>query len=74
MFVADYVLMEYGTGALMAVPAHDERDHDFAKAFDLEIREVVARGGERRAGPSLTWADQGERLVNSGRFDGKRNR
>src|ERR671937_635899 len=45
MFVADYVLMEYGTGAIMAVPAHDQRDHDFATAFGLEIREVIA-GGE----------------------------
>ena len=42
MFVSDYVLMEYGTGAIMAVPAHDERDYDFAKAFDLPIRRVVA--------------------------------
>ena len=41
MFVADYVLMEYGTGAIMAVPAHDQRDFDFAKTFDLEIRRVV---------------------------------
>jgi len=41
MFVADYVLMEYGTGAIMAVPAHDERDFAFAKKFDLEIRRVV---------------------------------
>jgi leucyl-tRNA synthetase len=41
MFVADYVLMEYGTGALMAVPGHDERDYDFAKQFDLPIRYVV---------------------------------
>ena len=41
MFVADYVLMEYGTGAIMAVPAHDGRDYDFAKRFDLPIRRVV---------------------------------
>ena len=41
MFVADYVLMEYGTGAIMAVPAHDTRDHDFARAFDLPIRRVI---------------------------------
>ncbi len=42
MFVADYVLMEYGTGAIMAVPAHDERDYAFAQAFDLPIRQVIA--------------------------------
>src|SRR5437764_6234526 len=41
MFVADYVLMEYGTGAIMAVPAHDERDYAFAQAFDLPIRRVI---------------------------------
>jgi leucyl-tRNA synthetase len=46
MFVSDYVLMEYGTGAVMAVPAHDASDHAFAKAFDLEIREVVAGGDD----------------------------
>src|SRR5437588_4045546 len=42
MFVADYVLMEYGTGAIMAVPAHDERDYAFAKDFELPIRRVIA--------------------------------
>src|SRR5205823_149105 len=41
MYVADYVLMEYGTGAIMAVPAHDERDYAFAKAFRLPIKRVV---------------------------------
>jgi leucyl-tRNA synthetase len=41
MYVADYVLMEYGTGAIMAVPGHDERDHAFARAFDLPIRRVI---------------------------------
>jgi leucyl-tRNA synthetase len=49
MFVADYVLMEYGTGAIMAVPAHDQRDHDFARAFGLEIRQVVAPADEEPA-------------------------
>src|ERR1700735_4060132 len=42
MYVADYVLMEYGTGAIMAVPAHDERDYAFARAFGLPIRRVIA--------------------------------
>ena len=41
MYVADYVLMEYGTGAIMAVPGHDERDYAFARAYDLPIRRVI---------------------------------
>ncbi|WP_368503500.1 leucine--tRNA ligase [Alkalihalophilus sp. As8PL] len=45
IWIADYVLVSYGTGAIMAVPAHDERDYEFAKTFDLDIVEVVA-GGE----------------------------
>jgi leucyl-tRNA synthetase len=45
MYVADYVLMEYGTGAIMAVPAHDERDREFAEAFDLPIHEVIDEDG-----------------------------
>ncbi|WP_332698102.1 leucine--tRNA ligase [Halalkalibacter lacteus] len=44
IWIADYVLVSYGTGAIMAVPAHDERDYEFAKQFDLTIREVVAGG------------------------------
>jgi leucyl-tRNA synthetase len=46
MFVADYVLMEYGTGAIMAVPGHDERDHEFARAFGLPVRRVIAGDGD----------------------------
>src|SRR5205085_6697220 len=42
IWIADYVLMAYGTGAIMAVPAHDERDYEFAKNFGLEIREVIS--------------------------------
>ena len=53
MYVADYVLMEYGTGAVMAVPAHDQRDYDFAEQFGLEIRRSCrATGPLRRARPS----------------------
>jgi leucyl-tRNA synthetase len=52
MFVADYVLMEYGTGAIMAVPAHDERDFAFARMFDLPIRRVIEDpAADRQAGP-----------------------
>ena len=50
IWVADYVLMGYGTGAIMAVPAHDERDYAFAERYGLEIRPVVVPEGERAAG------------------------
>jgi leucyl-tRNA synthetase len=72
VWIADYVLMEYGTGAIMAVPGHDERDFDFARTFDLPIRRVVAALDEQ-AGTPLTAAytdDADGRLVNSGPFDG----
>jgi leucyl-tRNA synthetase len=68
IWIADYVLMEYGTGAIMAVPAHDERDHAFATQFGLPIRQVVKVEGEHDdALPSVT--EDGV-LMNSGRFDG----
>src|SRR5215217_4192632 len=71
MFVADYVLMEYGTGAIMAVPAHDQRDFDFATAFDLPIRRVVepADGPPEEGQPFVAHTDN-EVLVNSGLFSG----
>ena len=67
MFVADYVLMEYGTGAIMAVPAHDERDFAFATVFDLPIRRVVGTDEE------LPYTGDGP-MTNSGEFDGMNNR
>ncbi len=71
MFVADYVLMEYGTGAIMAVPAHDQRDHEFAVEFGLEIRQVVApKRGEVPEGEAFVAHSADEQLVNSGEFSG----
>ncbi len=69
MFVSDYVLMEYGTGALMAVPAHDQRDFDFATAFGLPIRQVVTGEGAEADTAFVAHSDD-ERLINSGEYDG----
>jgi leucyl-tRNA synthetase len=72
IWVADYVLMEYGTGAVMAVPGHDERDFEFARAYALPIVRVVAGDtDEDNADAPLTEAYTGPgRLVRSGAFDG----
>jgi leucyl-tRNA synthetase len=71
IYVADYVLMDYGTGAIMAVPAHDERDHDFAEAFGLSIRTVVAPAdGEQPEQGAFSAHTEDEVLVNSGEFTG----
>ncbi len=67
IWTSDYVLMSYGTGAIMAVPAHDERDWDFAKKFGLPIIEVVAGGSVQEA--AFTDVQTGK-LVNSGFLDG----
>jgi len=66
VYVADYVLMEYGTGAIMAVPGHDLRDHAFAEAFGLPIRRVIE-------GEELPYTGDGP-MTASGRFDGVHNR
>ncbi len=70
MFVADYVLMEYGTGAIMAVPGHDERDFAFAQAYGLPIRRVVSD----RAGGELPYAGDGPLVSSHPDFDGLHNR
>ena len=67
IWVADYVLMTYGTGAIMAVPGHDERDHEFASTFDIPIVEVISGGSK----PILEEAFEGDGVcVNSGFLNG----
>ena len=75
MFVADYVLMEYGTGAIMAVPGHDTRDYEFAKAFELPVKRVIEGEdpAEARDPRGLPYPGDGA-MIGSGRFDGKGNR
>jgi leucyl-tRNA synthetase len=71
VYAADYVLAEYGTGAIMAVPAHDQRDLDFARAFGLPVRVVVDTGEPDPAGTGIATTGDGV-LVNSGPLDGLR--
>ncbi len=71
IWIADYVLPGYGTGAIMAVPAHDERDYEFATKFDLPIRYVVApASGELPTGRALVEHTADEVLIDSGEFTG----
>jgi leucyl-tRNA synthetase len=75
MFVADYVLMEYGTGAIMAVPGHDSRDYEFAQRFDLPVERVIEGedAEQARDEQGLPYSGDGP-MTGSGRFDGKHNR
>ncbi|HYV96635.1 MAG TPA: leucine--tRNA ligase, partial [Gemmatimonadaceae bacterium] len=72
VWTADYVLMEYGTGAIMAVPGHDERDFEFAEKFHLDIRRVVAGPGETARTPldAAYTENEAGTLVNSAQFNG----
>jgi leucyl-tRNA synthetase len=70
IWVADYVLMEYGTGAIMAVPAHDERDYEFARRFELPVKVVVAPEGEEFEEGTYVPHSENERLVDSAQFTG----
>jgi len=69
IWVSDYILMNYGTGAIMAVPGHDERDFAFAKEFRLAIKEVISSDGKPRLEMEKPYLGEGF-LVNSGPFDG----
>jgi leucyl-tRNA synthetase len=73
IWVANYILMDYGTGAIMSVPAHDDRDYEFAKKYKLEIRLVILPAGdpeETAVEPKLPFSTAEGMLVNSGPFSG----
>jgi leucyl-tRNA synthetase len=70
VWIADYVIYSYGTGAVMAVPGHDERDHDFAKKFLLPIREVISPDGRDHGPLEAAYVEPGV-MIHSGSFDGE---
>ncbi len=76
IWVANYVLLDYGTGAIMSVPAHDERDYEFAKKYDLDIRVVILprREGDAPDGapnePVLPFTESNSLVINSGEWNG----
>ncbi|MFU8856302.1 MAG: leucine--tRNA ligase [Deferrisomatales bacterium] len=74
IFVANFVLLEYGTGAVMAVPAHDQRDFEFARKYGLPVKVVIQPPGGDLDGATLGEAYEGEgRMAGSGPFDGEPN-
>lgn len=69
IWISDYVLADYGTGAIMCVPAHDERDFDFAKKFSLPITQVIAKDGVEIRNQEQAYTEEGI-MINSGQFNG----
>ena len=69
IWVANFVLMEYGSGAVMSVPGHDQRDWEFAKKYDLPIKQVIASGPDGASILDQAVTAKNE-LINSGEFDG----
>jgi leucyl-tRNA synthetase len=70
VWIANYVLMDYGTGAIMSVPAHDDRDYEFAKKYAIPIRRVIAPADPKMEESELPFVSEGGVLVNSGPFSG----
>jgi leucyl-tRNA synthetase len=71
IWVANYILMDYGTGAIMSVPAHDERDFEFATKYGIEIRRVIKPAHESEDSEKLPFLSEDGVLVNSGEYNGK---
>ena len=70
IWVANYVLMDYGTGAIMSVPGHDERDFEFAKKYAIPVRRVIAAADSNSEETELPFVSEDGMLVNSGEYDG----
>ena len=70
IWVSDYVLIGYGTGAVMGVPAHDQRDFDFASKFSLEIIQVISDSPDREKELNAAFTEDGT-LINSAQFNGQ---
>lgn len=75
VLIANYVLLEYGTGCVMGVPAHDQRDFEFARKYNFPIRVVIQPAGDKLDPSTMEAAYEGEGvMVNSGKFDGLPNK
>ena len=75
IWIANFVLIEYGSGAIMSVPAHDQRDYEFAEKYDIPITVVISPDGSSMTSDDLTEAYPGDGvMINSGPFDGLHNR
>src|SRR5205814_5441907 len=71
IWVANYILADYGTGAIMSVPAHDERDFEFAQKYGLPVRRVIAPAAAGAEEPALPYtAEEGAAVINSGDWSG----
>ena len=70
IWLSDYVLADYGTGAIMCVPAHDDRDFEFAKKFDLPIIQVIAKDGKEIENMTEAYTDAAGTMINSGEWNG----
>jgi len=70
IWLSDYVLADYGTGAIMCVPAHDDRDFEFAKKFDIPIIQVIAKDGKEIENMTEAYTDASGTMINSGEWNG----